>query len=58
MRTIKEIIKNQVDYTILQIMLDILQQQQQITEDEWKRASQELKEQLNPPTRMLEDYNE
>ena len=45
MRTIKKIKKDQVDYTIFQLMLDILKMNH-------------LKDEFNPPTRMLEDYNE
>ncbi|HEM6178973.1 TPA: hypothetical protein U2D36_000786 [Streptococcus suis] len=58
MRTIKKIKKDQVDYTILQLMLDALKMNHQIDEQIWDAASKALKDDFNPPTRMLEDYNE
>ena len=58
MRTIKEIIQSQVDYTILETILNILYQQQELTETEYKQAINELKEKLNPPIKILENYNE
>ena len=50
MRTIK---KDQVDYTILQLMLDVLKMNNQIDEQIWETASKVLKDEFNPPTRMI-----
>ena len=58
MRTIKKIKKDQVDYTIFQLMLDILKMNHQIDEQIWEMTSKVLKDEFNPSTRMLEDYNE
>lgn len=58
MRTLRNLLKDQMDYTILQIILDIHLQQESITKEEWQNATEELIKLLNPPTRMLEDYNE
>ncbi|HEL1626387.1 TPA: hypothetical protein TXL55_002257 [Streptococcus suis] len=58
MRTIKKIKKDQVDYTIFQLMLDVLKMNHQIDEQIWEMTSKMLKDEFNPPTRMLEDYNE
>ncbi|MGU7935146.1 hypothetical protein ACS6X6_09855 [Streptococcus suis] len=58
MRTIKKIKKDQVDYTILQLMLDALKMNHQIDDQIWETALKALKDEFNPPTRMLEDYNE
>lgn len=58
MRTIKKIKKDQVDYTIFQLMLDILKMNHQIDEQILETTSKVLKDEFNPPTRMLEDYNE
>ncbi|KXU15059.1 hypothetical protein SORDD17_01236 [Streptococcus oralis] len=58
MRSVKELIQGQVDYTILQVVLDVLHQQHQLTSQEWDDATRKLKERYNPPTRMLEDYHE
>ncbi|HEM5970427.1 TPA: hypothetical protein U2B41_002238 [Streptococcus suis] len=58
MGTIKKIKKDQVDYTIFQLMLDVLKMNHQIDEQIWKMTSKVLKDEFNPPTRMLEDYNE
>lgn len=58
MRTLRNLLKDQMDYTILQIILDMHLQQESITKEEWKNATEELIKLLNPPTRMLEDYNE
>ncbi len=58
MRTIKKIKKDQVDYTIFQLMLDVLKMNHQIDEQIWEMTSKVLKDEFNPPTRMLEDYNE
>ena len=46
-----------MDYTIIQIILDMHLQQESITKEEWQNATEELIKLLNPPTRMLEDYN-
>ena len=58
MRTLRNLLKDQMDYTILQIILDMHLQQESITKEEWKTATEELIKLLNPPIRMLEDYNE
>lgn len=58
MRTLRNLLKDQMDYTILQIILDMHLQQESITKEEWKNATEELIKLLNPPIRMLEDYNE
>lgn len=58
MRTIKKIKKDQVAYTIFQLMLDVLKMNHQIDEQIWEMTSKMLKDEFNPPTRMLEDYNE
>ncbi|HEM4925554.1 TPA: hypothetical protein U1160_001223 [Streptococcus suis] len=58
MRTIKKIKKDQVDYTILKLMLDALKMNHQIDDQIWETALKALKDEFNPPTRMLEDYNE
>lgn len=58
MRTLRNLLKDQMDYTILQIILDMHLQQESITKEEWQNATEELIKLLNPPTRMLEDYNE
>ena len=57
-RTLRNLLKDQMDYTILQIILDMHLQQESITKEEWQNATEELIKLLNPPTRMLEDYNE
>ena len=57
MRTLRNLLKDQMDYTILQIILDMHLQQESITKEEWKNATEELIKLLNPPIRMLEDYN-
>ena len=41
----------------LQIILDMHLQQESVTKEEWQNATEELIKLLNPPTRMLEDYN-
>ncbi|WP_314403205.1 hypothetical protein [uncultured Granulicatella sp.] len=58
MRTLRNLLKDQMDYTILQIILDMHLQQESITKEEWQNATEELIKLLNPPTKMLEDYNE
>lgn len=58
MRTLRNLLKDQMDYTILQIILDMHLQQESITKEEWQNTTEELIKLLNPPTRMLEDYNE
>ena len=58
MRTLRNLLKDQMDYTILQIILDMQLQQESITKEEWQNATEELIKLLNPPTKMLEDYNE
>lgn len=58
MRTLRNLLKDQMDYTILQIILDMHLQQESVTKEEWQNATEELIKLLNPPTRMLEDYNE
>ena len=58
MRTLRNLLKDQMDYTIIQIILDMHLQQESITKEEWQNATEELIKLLNPPTRMLEDYNE
>ena len=58
MRTLRNLLKDQMDYTIIQIILDMHLQQESITKEEWKNATEELIKLLNPPIRMLEDYNE
>lgn len=58
MRTLRNLLKDQMDYTILQIILDMHLQQESITKEEWQNATEELIKLLNLPTRMLEDYNE
>jgi|GEM_PF-4824519 hypothetical protein len=57
MRTLRNLLKDQMDYTIIQIILDMHLQQESITKEEWQNATEELIKLLNPPTRMLEDYN-
>ena len=57
MRTLRNLLKDQMDYTIIQIILDMVLQQESITKEEWQNATEELIKLLNPPTRMLEDYN-
>lgn len=56
MRTLRNLLKDQMDYTIIQIILDMHLQQESITKEEWQNATEELIKLLNPPTRMLEDY--
>lgn len=58
MRTLRNLLKDQMDYTILQIILDMHLQQESISKEEWQNATEELIKLLNPPIRMLEDYNE
>lgn len=58
MRTLRNLLKKKMDYTILQIILDMHLQQESITKEEWQNATEELIKLLNPPTRMLEDYYE
>lgn len=53
MRTLRNLLKDQMDYTIIQIILDMHLQQESITKEEWQNATEELIKLLNPPTRML-----
>lgn len=57
MRNVQQIIQDQTDYILLQVALDILKQQGQLTQKEWRVATKKLVKRYDPPTRMLENYN-
>lgn len=54
MREVKQIIKDEMDYSLCKLLLDYLYFKELIDEKKWIEASKEVKEKYNPPTLMLE----
>ncbi len=53
-REVKQIIKDEVDYSLCKLLLDYLYFRELIDEENWIDTSIEVKEKYNPPTLMLE----
>lgn len=54
MREVKQIIQDEMDYSLCKLLLDYLYFREFIDEEKWIDASTEVKEKFNPPTLMLE----
>lgn len=54
MREVKQIIKDEMDYSLCKLLLDYLYFRELIDEEKWIDASTEVKEKYDPPTLMLE----
>ena len=54
MREVKQIIKDEMDYSLCKLLLDYLYFRELIDEEKRIDASTEVKEKYNPPTLMLE----
>ena len=54
MREVKQIIKDEMDYSLYKLLLDYLYFRELIDEEKWIDASTEVKEKYDPPTLMLE----
>lgn len=54
MRAVKQIIKDEMDYSLCKLLLDYLYFRKLIDEEKWIAANLEIKEKYNPSTLMLE----
>ena len=54
MREVKQIIQDEMDYSLCKLLLDYLHFRELIDEEKWIDASIEVKEKYDPPTLMLE----
>ncbi len=54
MREVKQIIQDEMDYSLCKLLLDYLYFRKLIDEEKWIVASTEVKEKYGPPTLMLE----
>lgn len=54
MREVKQIIKDEMDYSLCKLLIDSLYYRDMIDEEKWMAASAETKEKYEPPTLMLE----
>lgn len=54
MREVKQIIKDEMDYSLCKLLLDYLYFIELIDEEKWIDVSTEVKEKYDPPTLMLE----
>ncbi|MED5833152.1 hypothetical protein VYH82_03520 [Streptococcus anginosus] len=54
MREVKQIIKDEMDYSLCKLLLDYLYFRELIDEEKWIVASADVKEKYDPPTLMLE----
>ncbi|HEL0620466.1 hypothetical protein [Streptococcus equi] len=54
MREVKQIIQDEMDYSLCKLLLDYLYFRKLIDEEKWIAASTEVKEKYDPPTLMLE----
>ena len=54
MREVKQIIKDEMDYSLCKLLLDYLYFKELIDEEKWIAVSTEVKEKYDPPTLMLE----
>lgn len=55
LREVKQIIKDEMDYSLCKLLLDYLYYRDLIDEEKWVVASVQVKEKYDPPTLMLED---
>jgi len=53
-REVKQIIKDEMDYSLCKLLLDYLYFRELIGEENWIDTSIEVKEKYDPPTLMLE----
>ena len=54
MREVKQIIKDEMDYSLCKLLIDYLYYRDMIDEEKWIDASTKVKEKYDPPTLMLE----
>ncbi len=54
MREVKQIIKDEMDYSLCKLLIDYLYHRDIIDEEKWMAASAEIKEKYDSPTLMLE----
>lgn len=55
MREVKQIKKDEMDYSLCKLLIDYLYSIELIDEEKWIAASSDVKEKYNPPTLMLEE---
>lgn len=55
MREVKQIIKDEMDYSLCKLLLGYLYYRDLIDEEKWVVASAQVKEKYDPPKLMLED---
>lgn len=55
MREVKQIKKDEMDYSLCKLLIDYLYSIELIDEEKWIAASLDMKEKYNPPTLMLEE---
>lgn len=53
-REVKQIIKDEMDYSLCKLLLDYLYFRELIDEEKWIDTSIEVKKKYDPPTLMLE----
>ncbi|HEL0015932.1 hypothetical protein [Streptococcus equi] len=54
MREVKQIIQDEMDYSLCKLLLDYLYFRKLIDEEKWIASSTEVKEKYDPPILMLE----